>query len=98
MIRRIALGLFLIVFSALSIGCTKSEGDQKSDEKAGGKPPVAVEAAKASTADFTEGIDVVGSLAAKFGGDVKSEYLGIVTDVYVNEWVRVKKGDSPGKN
>ena len=23
---------------------------------------------------------------------MKSEYLGVVTDVYVNEWVRVKKG------
>ena len=53
---------------------------------------MAVEVTKVSTADLTEGIDVVGSLSAKFGADVKSEYAGIVTDIYVNEWVRVKKG------
>ena len=69
----------------------------KKDEKADGKPPVAVEVSKVSAMDFTEGIDVVGSLSAKFGADVKSEYAGIVTDVYVNEWVRVKKGDPLAK-
>jgi len=35
---------------------------------------------------------VVGSLSPKFSADVKSEYTGIVTEVHVNEWVRVKKG------
>ena len=92
--RRLVLGALLLVFWVVSVGCSKSGGDPKKDEKAGAgaKPPVAVEVSKVSTVDFTEGIDVVGSLAAKFGSDVKSEYAGIVTDVYVNEWVRVKKG------
>jgi RND family efflux transporter MFP subunit len=36
---------------------------------------------------------VVGSLSSKFGADVKSEYTGIVTEVSVTEWVKVKKGD-----
>ena len=95
MIRRVLWGvplLLLLMSWVLSSGCSKSGGDQKTEEKTGGKPPVAVEVTKVSATDFTEGIDVVGSLAAKFGSDVKSEYAGIVTDIYVNEWVRVKKG------
>jgi len=84
--------LLLLVCWVLSSGCSKPGGDQKTEEKTGGKPPVAVEVTRVSATDFNEGIDVVGSLAAKFGADVKSEYAGIVTDIYVNEWVRVKKG------
>ena len=90
--RRVAFGALLLAFWLASTGCSKSGGDPKKDEKAGGKPPVAVEVSKVSAMDFTEGIDVVGSLSAKFGADVKSEFAGIVTEVYVNEWVRVKKG------
>lgn len=82
----------LLMCWVLSSGCSRSVGDQKTEEKTGGKPPVAVEVTKVSATDFNEGIDVVGSLAAKFGADVKSEYAGIVTDIYVNEWVRVKRG------
>jgi RND family efflux transporter MFP subunit len=40
-----------------------------------------------------DGIDVIGSISSKFGADVKSEYTGIVTEVFVTEWVKVKKGD-----
>jgi RND family efflux transporter MFP subunit len=74
------------------MGCSKSGGDPKTDEKTAGKPPVAVEVTKVAAADIAEGVDVVGSLSAKFVTDVKSEYTGVVTDVYVNEWVTVKKG------
>jgi membrane fusion protein, multidrug efflux system len=95
--RRLAWGIVLVLFWIVSTGCSKSGGDEKTGEKTGGKPPVAVEVTKVSAMDFSEGIDVVGSLAAKFGADVKSEYAGIVTDVYVNEWVRVKKGDPLAK-
>ena len=38
-----------------------------------------------------DGVDVVGSLAPKFETDIKSEYSGIVTDVYVTEWVHVEQ-------
>lgn len=58
---------------------------------------MAVEATKVSVADVTEGIEVIGALAAKFGADVRSEYTGIATDVYVTEWVKVKKGDPLAK-
>lgn len=92
MIRSVAWGAWVLAIWLASTGCSKSGGDQKPEDRAVGKPPVAVEVTKVSAADFTEGVDVVGSLTAKFGADVKSEYAGIVTDVYVTEWVRVKKG------
>jgi membrane fusion protein, multidrug efflux system len=34
----------------------------------------------------------VGSLAPKYQADVKSEYTGIITEVFVTEWVRVRCG------
>ena len=92
MIRSVAWGAWVLAIWLASTGCSKSGGDQKPEDRAAGKPPVAVEVTKVSAADFTEGVDVVGSLTAKFGADVKSEYAGVVTDVYVTEWVRVKKG------
>lgn len=92
MIRSVAWGAWVLAIWFASTGCSRSGGDQKLEDRAVGKPPVAVEVTKVSTADFTEGIDVVGSLTAKFGADVKSEYAGIVTEVYVTEWVRVRKG------
>jgi RND family efflux transporter MFP subunit len=91
MIRSISGVWLLILWIGLS-GCSGKGESKDPDRKTTGRPPVAVEVIKAATADFTEGIDVVGSLSPKFGADVKSEYSGIVTEVYVNEWVRVKKG------
>jgi RND family efflux transporter MFP subunit len=78
-------------------GCSAVGEEKKAPEKAKGKPPVAVEGTKVNVADVTEGIEVIGTLAAKFGADVRSEYTGIVTDVYVTEWVKVKKGDPLAK-
>lgn len=57
------------------------------------RPPVAVEISLATTATLTEGIEVTGTLAPKFEVDVKSEVNGLVREVYVTEWVRVKKGE-----
>jgi RND family efflux transporter MFP subunit len=42
---------------------------------------------------LNETVDVLGSLAPKFSVDVKSEVSGVVTAVYVTEWVPVHKGD-----
>jgi len=88
--------LLLILVIAVG-GCSAVGEEKKTPEKAKGKPPVAVEATKVSAADVAEGIEVIGTLAAKFGADVRSEYTGIVTDVYVTEWVKVKKGDPLAK-
>jgi len=85
--------LLLLLLIIAAVGCSAVGEEKKAPEKAKGKPPVAVEATKVSAADVTEGIEVIGTLAAKFGADVRSEYTGIVTEVLVVEWVKVKKGD-----
>ena len=91
MIRSISGVWLLMLWIGLS-GCSGKGESKDPGGKTTGRPPVAVEVIKAAIADVTEGIDVVGSLSPKFGADVKSECSGIVTEVYVNEWVRVKKG------
>ena len=96
MIRSISGVWLLILWIGLS-GCSGKGESKDPGGKTTGRPPVAVEVSKVAVADLTEGIDVVGSLSPKFGADVKSEYAGIVTDVYVNEWVRVKKGSPLAK-
>jgi hypothetical protein len=72
---RVVWGALLLTTWVASIGCSQSGGDQKSEEKNGGKPPVAVEVTKVSATDFTEGIVWWGPLLpVKFCADVKSEY------------------------
>jgi RND family efflux transporter MFP subunit len=53
---------------------------------------VAVEVATAGAGELTESVEVVGTLTPKFQAEVKTEYSGIVTEVYVTEWVRVRQG------
>lgn len=64
---------------------------KKSDQQTA-KPPVAVETQVVSVADLTDGIEVTGSLEPKFAVDVRTQIPGLVKQVFVNEWVRVKKG------
>jgi RND family efflux transporter MFP subunit len=75
-----------------SPSCSKTTEGQKSVEEKAVRPPVAVETSAVKARDMIEGIEVVGSLFPKFEAKVKSEYAGLVTQVFVNEWVRVKKG------
>lgn len=56
------------------------------------KPPVAVETAAATTQELVEGVEVTGNLEPKFWADVKTQIPGLVKQVYVSEWVRVRKG------
>jgi membrane fusion protein (multidrug efflux system) len=89
-------GIIAVGLMALSLGiygCSATGEDKKQAAKVAERPPVAVEVARVSSENITDGIDVVGSLSSKFGADVKSEYTGIVTEVSVTEWVKVKKGD-----
>jgi membrane fusion protein, multidrug efflux system len=79
------------------LGCSSSKSENNRAGKASGKPPVAVEAVRVQTRDLVEGIEVVGSLAPRLESRVKSEYAGIVTDVYVAEWVRVRQGQPLAK-
>lgn len=56
------------------------------------KPPVAVETAAATPMELVEGVEVTGSLEPKFWADVRTQIPGLVKQVYVTEWVRVRKG------
>jgi len=77
----------------LMTACSKGGDAAKQATPEAARPPVAVEAAMATAGVLTEGIDVTGTLAPKFEVDVKSEVAGLVSEVYVAEWVRVKKGE-----
>ena len=73
-------------------GCSKGKENAQALGKADNRPPTAVEIARVQARDLTEGIEVVGALTPKFEARIRSEYAGIVSEVYVTEWVRVKKG------
>lgn len=81
------IGIFL---AAMLASCAQKSEAKKGD--AGRKPLVAVEITAAQPAPLTEGIEVTGSLEPKFAADVKTQILGLVRQVYVTEWVRVRKG------
>ncbi len=92
MIQRVVLGAMLFALSLGLWSCSENHESNASDAKKRGRSPVAVEVARVEVADHSEGIDVVGALVPKFAADVRSEYAGIVTIIYVTEWVAVKKG------
>jgi RND family efflux transporter MFP subunit len=58
---------------------------------------VAVEVQPVSAADLTDGIEVTGTLAPKNEAEVKTEIPGLVKELYVTEWVRVRKGQPLAK-
>lgn len=58
---------------------------------------IPVETTPVAVKDIVLGINVVGTLSPKFQTQVKSEYTGIVDQVYVTEWQQVKKGDRLAK-
>jgi RND family efflux transporter MFP subunit len=85
--------------SALA-ACSRAGGAQPAEATganppaaAAERPPVAVTVATVAAADLTEAIDVIGALAPKFSADVKSEVSGTVTQIFVTQWVPVRKGD-----
>ena len=58
-----------------------------------GRPPVAVEVAAVAPGEIVDVVEVVGSLAPKFSTDVRSEFTAVVAQVYVTEWVPVRRGE-----
>ena len=71
-----------------------SKGDAKKGTGQAVKPPVAVEAVAATASDLIDGIQVTGSLEPKFSVDIKTQIPGLIQQVYVTEWVRVRKGQA----
>jgi membrane fusion protein (multidrug efflux system) len=96
--KRIPLAAFIPAAVFLIAACSGGGGEAaKKGAPETVRPPVAVEAAVAAAGTLTEGIDVTGTLAPKFEVAVKSELTGLVSEVYVREWIRVKKGDPLAK-
>ncbi len=91
--RRFALGAAVLAAFLAAPGCSSKEGVGKEGISAAGKPAVSVDAANAATGDVTEGIEVSGTLSPKYQAEMKSEYGGVVAQVYVNDWAKVRKGD-----
>lgn len=89
MTRPFMLGPAVLLFALpLLWGCSRSSGEPAVGER----PPVAVEISRVAAGDLEESIAVVGTLAPKFQAEVKAEYDGTITNVYVTEWVHVTKG------
>ena len=85
--------LFFVLITAFWIsGCSSKSADNKKADNAG-RPPVAVETMTVASSELTQGLDVVGSLTPKFEAEIKSQIPGLISEVRVTEWVRVKKND-----
>lgn len=84
--------LVLVLFCVSLAGCSTQTTGAGPTNASAARPPVAVEVVAAQPADLLETLEVVGTLTPKFQVDVKTEYSGIVTQVYVTEWVRVQQG------
>jgi membrane fusion protein, multidrug efflux system len=80
----------ILALALLAAACSGSA--EKKPAVEAGRPAVAVETAKVAAADVEEAVEVVGALSARSAADVKSEYSGVVTEVHVTQWVRVKRG------
>jgi RND family efflux transporter MFP subunit len=87
------LALYTVLLIMMT-GCSRDRDVAGSTNHDAARPQVAVEVAAAESGSLIEGVEVTGTLAPKFEVDVKSEIAGLVQEVYVNEWVRVKKGKS----
>jgi RND family efflux transporter MFP subunit len=88
MMRRAYLPLFL----AAALTATGCSGKRDTGPQAAAKPAVAVDTAPATATELVEGIEVTGSLEPKFFADVKTQIPGLVKQVFVTEWVQVRKG------
>lgn len=83
--RPISFFLFsLLVASA----CSQGEKATLSAEK----PAIAVETTIATPATLLDSVEVTGTLTARKKAEIKTELAGLYREVYVTEWVAVRKG------
>jgi RND family efflux transporter MFP subunit len=81
----------MFLLSLAAAGCWGGDAANTAEQKSA-RPPVAVETAVAGASRLIEAVSVTGTLAPKYEVDVKSEVVGIVREVLVTEWVKVRKG------
>lgn len=84
--KRLMLALSLVLIPLAGCSSEKNKGTEA------GKPAVAVEVSPVASRELVEGVEVTGSLEPKFSADVKTQIPGLVKQVFVTEWVRVRKG------
>lgn len=83
-----SLSLILLAVALVGSGCSKPESPTPST-----KPAIAVETANAASAPLVEELAVTGTLTARHAAEVKSELAGLFREVYVDEWVPVRRGE-----
>lgn len=88
---RVRMGLAVAVAAVglAAAGCSRaSEGTAAAQ----GRPAMAVEVATVAPGEIVEAVEVVGVLTPKFSAEVRSEFTAVVAEVFVTQWVRVRKG------
>jgi len=86
-------GIRILLAAGLAAGLAAAGCSSKAENTPSqGKPPVAVETVAVTAGTLEESIEVVGTLTPKFESQVRAEYAGTVAEIYVTEWVPVKKG------
>ncbi len=84
--------MLAVPVAVILTACSRPSTSQPATETKQERPPVAVAVQPVSVSQVTDAVDVVGSLSPKFSADVKSEVSGIISAVYVTQWVPVRKG------
>lgn len=85
--------LFALAGASLLGGCSGSNGNAATRQAVQAPPATAVEVATVQPTDVEEALELVGAIKSKFTATVRSEYAGTLAEVYINEWVKVKKGE-----
>jgi membrane fusion protein, multidrug efflux system len=85
--RRLFTVCFVFAFAVILAACSSSDST-----KATVKPPVAVDVQVVAAGELLDSVEVTGNLEPKFSVDIKTQIPGLIKHVYVNEWVRVRKG------
>lgn len=86
--------VWLLAFLSFLIFACQGKAPEEKDSRTQsvGKPAVAVETSAVAFRDLSDTVAVVGSLTPKFSADLKSQVTATVAEVFVSEWVPVKKG------
>lgn len=90
--------LAILPAAALLTGCPAPKGNTAQGQEVLAAPAaIAVEMAAVQTVDVEEALELVGAVKSKFEATVRSEYAGTLSDVFITEWVKVKKGEALAK-
>lgn len=86
----IITGIVLLALIAVAVMRHKAPEKAETAEQ----DATAVEVMTAETKKIESYIDATGSLTAKYSADVRAEASGVIREVFVSDWVAVKKGQA----